>query len=83
VLLKDVVPAMNQKLTKTFQQYLGYFAETVIVYFKEADVSKFECVRNPFVASTVSGLTTCEPEQLIARPVTCWMQISILSFGCF
>jgi hypothetical protein len=34
------------------------------LYYRDVDVSKFEWARNPSAPNNVSGLTTCEQEQL-------------------
>jgi hypothetical protein len=44
---------------------LGALEKQFSLHFKDADVSKFIWVRIPLAANNVSGLTTCEQEQLI------------------
>jgi hypothetical protein len=56
----DETEANKKILTK----HLRALKEVYIV-FQTVNVSTFERVRNTFVANNVSGLMTCEQEQLI------------------
>jgi len=57
---------MKQKLTKkTLHQHLCALHKRFSLYFNDVHVSKSEWARNPFGANNVSGLTTCEQEQLV------------------
>jgi hypothetical protein len=44
--------------------HLGALQKKFSLHFNDVDISKFEWVTNPFTSNVVSGLTTCEQEQL-------------------
>jgi hypothetical protein len=58
---------MKQKVTKKLINQLCDLQKQFSLYFKNFDVSESDRVRNPFAANNVSGLTTCEQQQLIDK----------------
>jgi len=50
---------------KSFNQPVGCCTERVFIIFRDADVSKFEWVRNLFAANSVSRLMTYEQVQFM------------------
>jgi len=62
--LEDVIPAVKQAKKKKTSSSTWVLYRNSFNCILKTSISKFEWVRNPFVATDVSGLTTCEHEQL-------------------